>query len=230
MDKTTNSSNSQNLIHSNKKAIDFTFFIIIILILISTFASAKTRYGYYQRNKKSQTITVGIQSGLVQRTMTYNLNNYQQKYLELAHRLTIVKKVNKGLSVELGMYNSFTNNAPNTNYSFSDNNRVISLSSIYHVNVLPKVCFEPKIGLGVMFHHDHQYNEDAQLETYKSRMEILQLGGMLRLQLNDYFSIGGGGDLIIGNKNHIMPYAYTGIYVNLTKDAAAKYRRCPSKF
>lgn len=230
MDKTTNSSNSQNLNESNKKGIDFTFLMIIILILISTFASAKTKYGYYQRNKKNQPITIGVQSGLVQRTMIYNINNYEQKYLEMAHRISIEKKFNKGLSLELGYYNSFTNNAPNTNYSYSDNNTIISLSSVYHIKLLPKLSLDPKVGVGLMLHHDHKYVNNEQLVTNQSRMQVVQIGGSMRFHINEYIAFGSGAEIIYGNKNHVFPYAYSGLYVNFMNNAAAKYKRCPSKF
>ncbi len=41
MDKTNNSSNSEMLNESNKKIIDLTLIIVVVLILISTFANAK---------------------------------------------------------------------------------------------------------------------------------------------------------------------------------------------
>lgn len=230
MDKTTNSSNSQNFTASNKKAIDFTFLMIIILILISTFASAKTRYGYYQRNKKNQPITIGLQSGLVQRTMIYNINNYEQKYLEMAHRISIEKKFSKGLSLEFAYYNSFTNNAPNTNYSYSDNNTIISLSSVYHIKILPKLSIDPKVGVGLMQHHDHKYINNEQLVTNQSRMQVVQIGGSMRFHFNEYIALGSGADLIYANKDHVFPYAYAGLYINFMNNAGAKYKRCPSKF
>ncbi len=230
MDNTTNSSNSQNLNETNKKAINFTFLMIILLILISTFASAKTRYGNYQRNKQKYPITIGLQYGLVQRTMVYTLNNYEQKYLEPALQITIEKKVSKGLSLELGVYNSFTNNAPNTNYVYSDNNTIISLSSIYHIRLLPKISIDPKIGIGMMQYHEHKYLNNEQLVTSVNRMQVIQVGGTMRVHLNDKIALAAGADVIYGNKNHIFPYAHAGIYVSILNNSGAKYRKCPSKF
>lgn len=230
MDKSTNTSNSKNFAVTNKKVIDVSFLLIIILILISTFASAKSKYGYNYNSKKNRAISIGLETGLVQRKMIYNINNYEQKYLEMGYRLSVSKKIYSNIGLELAAYNTFTNTAPNTNYSYSDKNTIISLSTIYSINLFNKVSFEPKIGIGWMQHHDHSVVNNEQLTTSINQSQVLLLGAKMRVNLTEWASIGSGLDMIIGDKNHVFPYAHGGMYFSLFNNKAGNNRKCPSKF
>ncbi len=230
MDNSTNSSKSPNFVESNKKLIDISFLIAILLILFTTFATAKNRTNQLNKYKRDYPIRIGVESGLVQRKMTYNENGFQQKYLELAYRVTLSKQFSKNLTAELGVYNSLKNTAPNINYTYSDNNTIISFASIYTIHILPHINIEPKIGIGWMQYHEHVNVIDDQKLTKKNQSQILQIGGRLKYNFNKNIAFGYGLELMYQDRQNYFPFAYGGVYISFLKTSNNFLRKCPSRF
>lgn len=230
MDNSTNSSKATNFVESNKKLIDISFLIVILLILFTTFATAKNRANQYNKYKRDFPFSIGVESGLVQRKMTYNENGFQQKYLELVYRVNLSKKFTQNLSAELSVYNSLTNTAPNFNYTYSDNNTIISFAGIYTIRLLPNVNLEPKIGYGWMQYHEHKNVISDQQLTKKNQSQMLQIGGRLKYHFNKNISFGTGLEVMYTNKQNYIPFAYGGIYISFLKSTNNFLRKCPSRF
>jgi hypothetical protein len=230
MENNTELSNKRNIVESNKKFVDIAFTLIIILILISTFASARPRNYQYIRVKKNNTITIGLETGISQKSMVYNIDNFNQKYLELGYRLNVSKALTNNINVELAGFLSLDNPAPNTNYTYTDKNRIFSVSTVYKIEVVNNIFLEPKIGIAwFQYRENGSYTESGDYSVLK-QTQALQIGARARYQLAKNLSIGGGADYLISEKNLSFPFAYAGLYFNFDHDRSSIGRRCPTKF
>lgn len=228
MDNSTNSSKSVFDFKRNKKTIDATFLLVIILILLTTFATAKTRVSQFNRNKKNYPVVIGLEAGLAQKKMEYTINTFNQKYIEPAYRLTLSKQLNSKLTVELAYLNSFKNPAPNIDYIYNDQNKLISVSSIYKIKILDNISFEPKLGIGWMQYSEHLSTTENNSISKVKQSQAFQIGSKLKYQFHKNFALGAGADYIYVNNQLNFPFAYGGLYFNFNSNGINK--KCPSKF
>jgi hypothetical protein len=228
MENSTNSSKSSNFVKSNKKVIDISFLIVILLILFTTFATAKTRVNQFNRNKKNYPLVIGLEAGLAQKKMEYTINTFNQKYIEPAYRLTLSKQLNSKLTIEFAYLNSFKNPAPNIDYIYNDQNKLISVSSIYKIKILNNISFEPKLGIGWMQYTEHLSTTENNSINNVKQSQAFQIGSKLKYQFHKNFALGAGADYIYVNNQLNFPFAYGGLYFNFTSNGIN--RKCPSKF
>lgn len=233
MDNNANPTETKNFAESNKLAFDLSFILLILLILVSTFASAnphKYHYKYNRYNKNNKTITIGLEGGLAQKTMVYTIDNFNQKYIEIGARLSLAMQMNKNMYLEIAALGTLNNPAPNTNYNYSDNNRLASLSYLYRINLNERISIEPKIGIGLLQHREYVVNIQDGNESSIKQTQVVVAGLRAKYHFNKNFAIGGGGDYIFASGNLSFPYAYGGLYFSFNADGMGIERRCPSKF
>jgi hypothetical protein len=230
MENNSGMSNKQNIVESNRRLVDITFTLVIILILISTFASASNNNYQYNRFKKNNTITFGLETGLSQKSMIYNIDNYKQKYLEFGYRLSLSKALTNNINLELAGFISLDNPAPNTNYIFTDRNRIISISSVYRIELIDHIFLEPKIGIAwFQYKENGSYTETGNYSELK-QTQALQVGLRAKYQFHKNIAIGGGADYLVSEKNLSFPYAFAGLYFNFENNRSSIGRKCPTKF
>lgn len=223
----------------------FQIIVAIVILMQLSIVPVYSKNYYYKKQKNNHPITLGMDIGILQRTLVASDQITHQKFLDFGYRFSLVRKMNKTMSLNFsnlftldryGILN--TNNNATTNYYHIHNNKVFSLSAEYNYQLGEYITFHPRLGLGMMFYEQSHINENGSTINSKKSDQLFLVGLQGKIHLSNTIALGGAIDYIQSvdaikqnDKAHAYlnsPMLTGGVYITLNNSGMKKYQRhCP---
>lgn len=230
----------------------FSIILVLAALVLPMIGTAQSSKFYFNKPRNLKSITIGVETGILRRTLVSSIDFSKQKFLDLGYRVTLSRRINKKVSLEfaamstLDRYGIFKDNSIATdNYFHVHKNRMLSINAQYYYMLGKYISLHPSIGFGWMQYKQVYQNDLKQDITTSKSDQLIMVGLSGKLHISTDFALGGSVQYVqsvdaLKDKgiSHVYlntPFASAGMFITLPLEktghnAFRTARKCPKRF
>lgn len=226
--------------------------LVLAAMVLPMFGAAQSSKFYFNKPRNLKAITLGVETGILRRTLVSTTDFAKQKFLDLGYRVTLNRRINKKVSLEFAAMSTLNrygilkdNSAATDNYFHVHKNRMLSINAQYYYMLGQYISLHPSIGFGWMQYKEVYQNDLKQDITTSKLDQLIMVGLSGRLHISTDFALGGSIQYVqsidalkdkgISHVDLNMPFASAGVFITLPlektgRNAFRSARKCPKRF